>query len=109
MRGYIIALFLALLPGMASAEIKVSPSYVERQLGPGTDRVMCTSVGLAMDAMQLQRKLPGCGDFKIHAPCVRGYEKVNGVTYSIIAIGPPGNQRFWYERGRIRTKKFCRV
>ncbi len=109
MRGYIVALFLALLPGMASAEIKVSPSYVERQLDMTRAPLMCTTTDLALDSLLEQRKLHGCEFYTILTPCVRGYEQIGRVWFSVMAIGPPGNQRFWYVRGKIRTKKFCRV
>ncbi|MFN3692786.1 MAG: hypothetical protein ACK4SL_01635 [Candidatus Paceibacteria bacterium] len=100
-----ILFLLFLVAGPALAEIEVSPSYVERQLRPGSDRLMCTSVDLAIESAQVGEKLQGCGWYMILAPRVRSYMKLHGKTYTILEIGPPWNERYWLEPKVIKDRK----
>lgn len=96
--------FLPLLAGCVhegGVTITTHPSYVERQLNTTLTPLMCPTVGMAMDIVQNSEVHPSCGYFSILAPRVRSEVEVHGRRYTVMEIGPPGNERYWLERGRI--------
>ncbi len=76
-------------------------SYVEEQLDTTLAPLMCPTVGKAMNIVQNDDIDPSCGYFSIVAPRVRSEVEVHGRRYTVMEIGPPGNERYWLERGHI--------
>jgi hypothetical protein len=94
-----------LLSGVAQAEIKVSPSYVEQQLDTSVAHLMCPTVWMAQDAYLNGIFDPSCDYYDILAPRIKSYFKAGGRTYTIMQIGPPGNQRYWLVPYTVKEKR----
>ncbi len=93
-RTLIFVLMLALTACVKVTETK--PSYVERQLDMSVSYRMCPTVGMAFDVAVNGIVDPSCKDYTLLAPRVRGYDTQLGIRFTIIEIGPPGNEVYVY-------------
>jgi len=82
-------------------EVNHRPSRVERQLDTKWAPLMCPTVWMALDILYNGEIHPSCRYYSVLAPRVRGYV-YHYRWYTLMEIGPPGNERYWYEPGRIR-------
>lgn len=87
------------------AEITVSPSYVEQQLDTSVAHLMCPTVWMAQDAYINRIVHQDCDFYDILAPRIKSYFRHDDVFYTIMKIGPPGNERYWLVPYKVKEKR----